>query len=264
MALDAGVGVGVEAGGESCGLGVVDDCDGSRRRGVWVVTQGDGLADEHGVDLVEPTVEAQRAVLHDAALGLEEEEVVEVCAGVGVAHVRACEGPLVEGGAPVEAAMGGEVVLALDPGPQGAVQRLKALGGLGGEAGEPGGAKGAEEALDFSLSGGLVGAGVDERDAELCAHQGELLGAVVGAVVDEQSHGEPPACDGLLEHGEERGGVLRVGEGGEGEDAGGVVDAMPISALHRSCRHPDYAAPVARTLAGTGRRARNVGIIRGI
>ena len=34
--------------------------------------------------------------------------------------------------------------------------------------------------------------------------------------------------------------------------------------LHRSCRHPDYAAPVARTLAGTGRRARNVGIIRGI
>ena len=34
--------------------------------------------------------------------------------------------------------------------------------------------------------------------------------------------------------------------------------------VHRSCRHPDYAAPVARTLAGTGHRARNVGIIGGI
>ena len=43
-------------------------------------------------------------------------------------------------------------------------------------------------------------------------------------IFGEQSHGESPACDGLLEHGQERGGVLRVGEGGEGEDAGGVVD----------------------------------------
>ena len=62
--------------------------------------------------------------------------------------------------------MGGEGVLALDPGPHGAVQRVKALGGLGGEVGEPRGAQGAEEALDVSLSGGLTGAGVDERDAE--------------------------------------------------------------------------------------------------
>ena len=199
----------------------------------WVVAQGDGLADEHGVDLVESAVEAHGAVFHHAAFGLEEEEVVEVCAGVGVAHVRACEGPLVERGAPVESAVGGEVVLALDPGPQGAVQCVEAGSGLGGEVGEPGGAKGAEEAFDFSLSGGLIGPGVDERDAEFGAHQCELLGAVVRTVVDEQSHGEPAACDGLLEHGQERGGALRVGEGGEGEDAGGVVDAMPISALHR-------------------------------
>ena len=93
---------------------------------------------------------------------------------------------------------------------------------------------------------------MDERDAELCAHQGELLGAVVGAVVDEQSHGEPPACDGLLEHGEERGGVLRVGEGGEGEDAGGVVDerdeeglSAPASVAHlrpvHHVAHPQFA-----------------------
>ena len=189
-----------------------------------VVAQGDGLADEPGVALVEPCVEAHRSVFHHAAFGLEEEEVVEVGAGVGRAHVVACEGPLVERGAPVEAAVGGAVVLALDPGPQGAVQRVEALGSLGGEVGEHRGAKGSEEALDVSLPRGLIGAGVDERDGEFRAHERERLGAVVCTVVDEPSHGEPAACDGLLEHGQERGGVLRVGEGGEGDDAGGIVD----------------------------------------
>ena len=38
-------------------------------------------------------------------------------------------------------------------------------------------------AADFSLSRGLVGAGVDERDAELGAHERELLGAEVRPVV---------------------------------------------------------------------------------
>ena len=75
------------------------------------------VADEHGVDLVETPVEAQRAVFHHAAFGLEEEEVVEVGGGVEVAHVVPGERPLVERGAPVEAAMGRLVVLALDPGP---------------------------------------------------------------------------------------------------------------------------------------------------
>ena len=231
---------------------------------VGVVAQDDGLADEHGVDLVEPSVQAHRAVFHHAALGLEQEQVVEVEAGVGVAHVVTGERPLVERGASVESAMRRLVVLALDPGPQGAVQCVEAGGGLGGEVAQPSGAKRPEEALDFSLSGGLVGSGVDERDAELGAHERELLGAEVGPVVDVQPGGQAAPRDGVLEHGQERGGVLRVGEGGEGDDARGVVDTMPISALHRSCRHPDYAAPVARTLAGTGRRARNVGIIRDI
>ena len=182
------------------------------------------MPDEVGVDLVESAVEADGAVFHDAALGLEEEEVVEVEMGVGVAHVLACERPLVEGGASVEAAVGGVVVLALDPGPQGAVERLQALGGCGGEVGEHRGAQGAEEAFDFSLPRGLIGTGVDKRDAELGAHECELLGAVARPVVDVEPSRESPACDGLLEHGQERGGALRVGEGGEGEDAGGIVD----------------------------------------
>ena len=59
---------------------------GGRRR---IVAEHDGLADEEGVDLVEASVEADGSVLHDAALGLEQEQVVEVGAGVGVAHVGA-------------------------------------------------------------------------------------------------------------------------------------------------------------------------------
>ena len=140
VAFDGGIGVGVEAGGESCRLAVVDDLDGSRRRCVGVVAQGDGFADEHGVDLVETPVEAQRAVFHHAAFGLEEEEVVEVGGGVEVAHVVPGERPLVERGAPVKSAMGRLVVLALDPGPQGTVQCVEAGGGLGGEVAQPGGA----------------------------------------------------------------------------------------------------------------------------
>ena len=87
-------------------------------------------------------MQAHGTVFHHAAFGLEEEQVVEVCAGVGIAHVVPGEGPLVERGAPVEAAVGGVVVLALDEGPQGAVQRLEACGGLGGEVGEHRGAQG--------------------------------------------------------------------------------------------------------------------------
>ena len=41
------------------------------------------FADEHGVDLVEPSVEAHGAVFHHTAFGLEQEQVVEVCAVLG-------------------------------------------------------------------------------------------------------------------------------------------------------------------------------------
>ena len=127
------------------------DLQGARRRRLGVVAQGDGLPHEDGIDLVEPPVQAHGAVLHDAAFGLEEEQVVEVEVGAGVTHVFACERPLLERGAPIEAAMGRLVVLALDPGPEAAVERLEARGGIGVEAFEPGGAKRPEEALDFPL-----------------------------------------------------------------------------------------------------------------
>ena len=65
---------------------------------------------------------------------------------------------------------------------------------------------------------------MDERDAEFGAHERELPGAVVRPVVAIQPSRESPACDGLLEHGQARGGALGVREGGEGNHPGGVVD----------------------------------------
>ena len=75
-------------------------------RRLGVVAQDDVLADENGVGLVESSVQADGAVLVYAALGLEEEEV-EVCGGVAVAHGGTGERPLLEGRAALEAAMGG-------------------------------------------------------------------------------------------------------------------------------------------------------------
>ena len=50
----------------------MDDLNGTRRRCIGVVSQGDGVSDEERVDLVESSVEADGAVFHDAAFGLEE------------------------------------------------------------------------------------------------------------------------------------------------------------------------------------------------
>ena len=116
------------------------------------------------------------------------------------------------------------MVLALHPGPQPSVEVVDAVDGVQVEVGEPGSAKGAEVAFDLSLPGGLIGSGVDERDAEFGAHQGELVGAIAGTVIHIQSGGLPSSQESLLEHRQEGGGALGEGEGGERDDAGGVVD----------------------------------------
>ena len=64
------------------------DLQGARRRRLGVVAQGDGLSHEDGIDLVEPPVQAHGAVLHDAAFGLEEEQVVEVEVGAVLVAVE--------------------------------------------------------------------------------------------------------------------------------------------------------------------------------
>jgi hypothetical protein len=74
---------------------LVPDLDGAAEL-VGVAAQGDHLADEDGVDLVEDAVEADGAVLVDTALLREEEEAAEVDVGVGQADVGGALGPAVE------------------------------------------------------------------------------------------------------------------------------------------------------------------------
>ena len=107
---------------------------------------------------------------------------------------------------------------------------------------QPGGAKGSEEALDLSAPGGLIGPGMDEHDAEFRAHERKLLGAEVRPVVDVEPGGQAAPRDGLLEHGQQRGGVLRVGEGGEEDDAGGVVDERDEERLSAPAPVADFGA----------------------
>ena len=63
----------------------MDDVEGPSGRRLRVVAQDDPLPDEEGIDLVEAAVQADGAILVDAAPGLEEEDLVEVEGGVGVA-----------------------------------------------------------------------------------------------------------------------------------------------------------------------------------
>ena len=165
-AAHGGVGVGVEDGGLAGGLAVEDDLQGASGGCRGVVAQDDGAADEDGVDLVESSLEADGAVLHDAAPVLEQEHVVEHRAGVGIPHAGAGGRPPVERRLAVEAAVRGLVVLAFDPRPQAAVEGPDAVERVEAEVGEPAFAEGSEPSLDLSLGRRLEGLGVDQRDAE--------------------------------------------------------------------------------------------------
>jgi hypothetical protein len=65
---------------------------------------------------------------------------------------------------------------------------------------------------------------MNQGDAELGAHQGQVLGAVIGPIVHVQALGQPATQDGLLENRQEGGGILRQGEGRIGDHPGGIVD----------------------------------------
>jgi hypothetical protein len=177
---------------------------------------------------------------------------------------------------PGQAALGAVVVFPLDPGGQAAIERGEAGGILRRQTGEELGAHGSEEALDFALALGPVRAGLDQGDTELGAHQGQVLGAVIGPVVHIQALRQSAAQDGLAEHRQEGLGVLRQGKGGRGDDPGGIVDEgdqvglTPGAITHRNARpvhdiaHPQLpglgegeAAPVAiaRILLGPDHQA---------
>ena len=62
------------------------------------------------------------AVVHDAALGLEQKQVVQIDAGIDVADLAGAQRPLIEGSLAVQSAMGTLMVFAFEVGPQTAVE----------------------------------------------------------------------------------------------------------------------------------------------
>jgi len=72
---------------------------------------------------------------------------------------------------------------------------------------------------------------MDQCNAELGAHQGQVVGTVVGAVIDIQSLREASSQDRLLEYGQKRLGVLRMGESSMRDEARGIIQKADEIAL---------------------------------
>jgi hypothetical protein len=165
----------------------VPDVDAARGGGGGVVAQRHGLAHERSIELEEPAVEADGVVALHAALGLEEEQLVEVEPRIEQARRLFTLGPALQRREPVQSPVRAVVVLALDPGPQPAVESFEA-GGVGlGQGRQQLGAYGAEPTFLLALPLGLVGPGMDQCYSQPGAHQGKLLRAVAGPVVHVQA-----------------------------------------------------------------------------
>jgi hypothetical protein len=134
VALDEAIGVGIERPGERARLLRVPDFNRSPGRCGGIVAQGNVFSDERGIHLIDDAVEAHGAVFLDLALGLEEEDLVEVQGRVWEVHLIGAAGPALQRGLPLQGAVGGVVVLAFDPRPEAAVERFEAAGIFGGEA----------------------------------------------------------------------------------------------------------------------------------
>lgn len=70
------------------------------------------------------------------ALGLEEEQIIQIEVGLGEAHVLGALAPTLERGLAIESAVRCVVIFALDPGPEATIERLEALRILGYQPGE--------------------------------------------------------------------------------------------------------------------------------
>ena len=90
-----------------------------------VEAEQDGLADKRGIDLVDDAEEADGAVPLDLAFLLEEKHLVQFRFRPDQVDVVGGHHPAVERGHTVEARVRAPVILALDPGPQPAVEGVQ-------------------------------------------------------------------------------------------------------------------------------------------
>ena len=178
-------------------------------------------------------------------VGLGVEEFVVVFGGRQEADARQVDAEAVDG-LHADGVVWAGVVVVFDP-----VGELAVEGFERGEvelADEELIADASEEAFDLSLGGGVADGGVAQDAADAGADEGDLLGAVDGAVVDEQLFGDAAFVEGGADGVDEGVDVFVEEELAVAEDAAGVVDegdelgllaaaAVPVSRRVRTwCR----------------------------
>ena len=215
------VGDGVEEAGGAHALAFVVDDDGGGVLAAAVVAELDFLVAQVDGGFIASAGEAEGVVFFDLPGGLGVEEFVVVFgrrqeADAGQVDAEAVDGLHAEG------VVRQGVVVVFDP-----VGELAVEGFQRGEvelADEELVADAAEKSFDLPLGGGVADGGVAQEAADAGADEGDFLGAVDGAVVDEQLLGDAAFVEGGADGLDERVDVFLEEELAVAEDAAGVVD----------------------------------------
>jgi hypothetical protein len=147
-----------------------------------LVSEHDRPVDQVSVDLVQPAIEAHEPILSDFALGFEEKDVVDV--SLGRSDIVREPGPSIQRRF-VEGGMRCLMILAFDPRPEPAIERLEGAEIIVAEPDKEPAAYCPKEPLDLSLGLRVMGARVHQRDAELRHDDAELVTPKRAPVVDE-------------------------------------------------------------------------------
>ena len=203
--------------------GLVFDTDDTS--GVRIDDQAHGLARQLIRHLEALAQEGHRAVLPDEACDAVVEQRIEPC-GLGPQSANPGQILLVarQRRDAAQAGVRAAVVDLLQPGPQPRVEFVQARDAPLVEFAEELISKCAMPALQLALALGCVGAAEDQLDAQARTDALQRVGAVRGAVVDDQLDGNAPAQQRLLEHAFDVQRRLPQAEGAVRDQTRGVVD----------------------------------------
>ena len=199
---------------------MIDD-DGGGIEPASVEAELDGLVAEVDGGFVASAGEAEGVVFFDLSFGLGEEEFVVVFGGRQEADACEVDAEAIDR-LHADGVVRHGVVVVFDP-----VGELAVEGFEGGKVelfDEELVADAAEEALDFSLGGGVADGGMAQDAADAGADEGDLLGAIDRAVVDEELFGDAAFVEGGADGLDEGVDVFLEEEFAVAEDAAGVVD----------------------------------------
>ena len=199
---------------------MVDD-DGGGIEAAAVEAELDLFVAEVDGGFVASAGEAEGVVFFDLPLGLGEEEFVVVFGGRQEAEACEVDAEAVDR-LHADGVVRHGVVVVFDP-----VGELAVEGFERGEVevlDEELIADAAEKAFDFALGGGVADGGMAQDAADAGADEGDFLGAVDGAVVDEELLGDAAFVEGGADGLDQGVDVFLEEEFAVAEDAAGVVD----------------------------------------